>query len=105
MRAMPALAAAVAALALLVTAVAADPQRPRPAPADDAGIVAAIIAASIATYRAATSGACACPDDVDKAGRRCGGRSAHSRGGGHHVLCSPADVTPAMIAAWRQKRR
>lgn len=44
------------------------------------------------------SGSCACPYDTDRAGRRCGGRSAYSRPGGASPLCFEHDVTPEMIA-------
>lgn len=71
----------------------------------DAAVIAALIAASIAAYRAGTGGNCACPNDVDRAGRRCGARSAHSRPGGWDVLCYPADITPAMIAAHRARKQ
>lgn len=43
---------------------------------------------SIAAY----SGSCPCPYSVDRAGRRCGARSAYSRPGGARPLCYPADV-------------
>jgi hypothetical protein len=43
---------------------------------------------SIAAY----PGSCPCPYSSDRAGRRCGARSAHSRGGGRAPLCFPADV-------------
>jgi endonuclease YncB( thermonuclease family) len=32
--------------------------------------------------------ACLCPDDVDRAGRRCAGRSAYSRAGGAKPVCA-----------------
>jgi hypothetical protein len=32
-------------------------------------------------------GACICPDDVDRAGHRCAGRSAYSRPGGAEPVC------------------
>ncbi|NOT70615.1 MAG: hypothetical protein HOP09_04790 [Hyphomicrobium sp.] len=66
-----------------------------------AAVVAAIIAASIAFYKADSGGPCACPNDVDRAGRKCGKRSAHSRSGGYDVTCYPSDVTPDMISSWR----
>lgn len=43
---------------------------------------------SIAAY----PGSCPCPYNVDRAGRRCGARSAHSKPGGAAPLCYPADV-------------
>jgi hypothetical protein len=70
----------------------------------DAAIVASIIAASIAAYRVGAKGPCACPSDVDRAGRSCGRRSAHDRAGGWVVLCSASDVTKAMIDAYRRQK-
>ena len=35
------------------------------------------------------SGNCACPNDIDSAGRRCGGRSSYSRAGGYNAVCTP----------------
>jgi hypothetical protein len=43
---------------------------------------------SIAAY----SGSCPCPYSTDRAGRRCGARSAHSRRGGAAPLCFASDV-------------
>lgn len=43
---------------------------------------------SIAAY----SGSCPCPYSTDRAGRRCGARSAYNRPGGRAPLCYPADV-------------
>jgi hypothetical protein len=58
------------------------------ASAASGGDVQQAIRQSIAAY----SGSCPCPYSTDRAGRRCGGRSAHSRGGGAAPLCFPADV-------------
>jgi hypothetical protein len=72
------------------------PSRQREEPTgNQAEIVAAIIAQSRSSYR----GNCGCPDDRDRAGRRCGGRSAYSRAGGATVICYERDVTPDMILA------
>ena len=71
----------------------------------DAAIIAALIALSIAAYRAGGPGKCACPDDTDKAGHRCGARSAHSRSNGWVVACSPADITKQMIEAYRSQQQ
>ncbi len=46
---------------------------------------------SIAAY----PGSCPCPYSTDRAGRRCGARSAYSRPGGRAPLCYPADVRGA----------
>lgn len=51
------------------------------------------------------SGSCPCPYNVDRGGRRCGGRSAYSRPGGRSPLCYPQDVTPAMIERYRQSQQ
>ena len=88
------------------------PGSAKPAPKDDrtkevltdTAIVAALIAASIAAYRAGGPGPCACPEDTDRAGHRCGKRSAHDRPGGWVVQCYATDINAAMIAAERAKR-
>lgn len=49
--------------------------------------------------RDAYSGSCACPYDVDTAGRKCGARSAYSRGGGASPLCYPSDLKGEQIKA------
>jgi hypothetical protein len=59
-----------------------------PASAQSNADVQRQIRQSIAAY----PGSCACPYSTDRGGRRCGGRSAYSRGGGHAPLCYPADV-------------
>jgi hypothetical protein len=59
----------------------------------DAQIKQRLIRQSIASY----PGSCPCPYNTDRAGRRCGARSAYSRPGGYAPLCYPADVTPAMV--------
>lgn len=52
--------------------------------------------------RARYPGNCACPYDRDRAGRRCGGRSAYSRPGGYAPLCFERDISPADIKRYRQ---
>jgi hypothetical protein len=64
----------------------------------DAEIRTLLIRRSLASY----SGNCPCPYFVDRAGRRCGARSAYSKPGGESPLCFPEDVTPAMIQAFRK---
>jgi hypothetical protein len=66
----------------------------------DAAIIAILIAASIASYKAMGK-PCSCPEDVARNGSRCGGRSAWSKPGGFTPLCYPADVTADMIKAYR----
>lgn len=62
-----------------------------------ATIAAGIVAASIAAYRQGGSGPCACPDDRDSRGSRCGKRSARDRPGGWTVYCYLSDVPAALI--------
>ena len=101
--------AAILLLSAGVLSAFADAAPPVPATSEsktkevltDAAIVAAIIAASIAYYRANAKGPCACPEDTDRAGHRCGRRSAHDRAGGFVVQCYVSDVTQEMIQAYR----
>lgn len=66
----------------------------------DAAIRQKIIKESIAYY----PGNCPCPYNTDRAGRRCGGRSAWSRPGGHAPKCYAGDVTAAEVKAYRAGR-
>ncbi|PXA94397.1 hypothetical protein DMC47_20800 [Nostoc sp. 3335mG] len=59
-----------------------------------------LIKQSIASY----PGNCPCPYNSARNGSRCGGRSAWNRGGGYAPLCFASDVTPAMVARYRQGR-
>lgn len=52
-----------------------------------------MISESIARY----PGSCPCPYNHDRAGRRCGGRSAWNRAGGYSPLCFPEDIGPDQI--------
>jgi hypothetical protein len=63
----------------------------------DAQIKQKIIKASIANY----SGNCPCPYNTKSNGHRCGGNSAHSRGGGASPKCFASDISPADVKAWR----
>ena len=65
----------------------------------DAEIKQAIIDESIASYR----GSCPCPYNTDKAGRKCGARSAYSRPGGAAPLCYEKDVTQRMVDDYRKR--
>ena len=58
-----------------------------------------LIKESIASY----PGTCACPYNVDRAGHRCGRRSAYSRPGGYAPLCYPNDVTEEMVKKYRKE--
>lgn len=85
---------AFAATALLIAAGTAYAQ-------SDAEVKQRIIRQSIASY----PGSCACPYNVDRAGRSCGRRSAYSRPGGFAPQCYPNDVSAADIANWRRTQR
>ena len=64
----------------------------------DAEIRQLIIKESIAGY----GGSCPCPESTDRAGKRCGARSAYSKAGGKSVLCYETDVTEKMIDEYRK---
>jgi hypothetical protein len=87
---------------------------PVPAPADkpktaqengkaarDAVAIAALIIQESRQSYYASGHPCACPDDVTRSGRRCGGNSAYSRPGGAAPLCYDSDVSAEMIARYR----
>ena len=84
-------------LAAIAAAVVAATFATAAAGQTDAQIKQRIIRQSIASY----SGSCPCPYNVDRAGRRCGARSAYSRPGGAAPICYASDVTPAMVRAAR----
>ncbi len=69
------------------------PSSARPA-FDRDQVVDAIIKASLRSY----SGACPCPYNTMRSGRRCGGNSAYSKPGGRSPICYPSDVSDRMIA-------
>jgi hypothetical protein len=73
-------------------------QTPKTRKTDDA-IKQEIITESIAGYR----GSCPCPYNTDRAGSRCGARSAYSRPGGASPICYAKDVTPKMVDDFRRK--
>ena len=59
-----------------------------------------IIRQSIAAY----PGSCPCPYNRDRAGRRCGGRSAWSRPGGRSPICYESDVSEARLSTYFARR-
>jgi hypothetical protein len=67
----------------------------------DTDIKRELIAASIAAYR----GSCPCPYSTDRAGHRCGGRSAYSKPGGVAPLCYESDVTQKMVDEYRRTQK
>ena len=54
----------------------------------------------LAESQAAYPGNCPCPENRDRAGRRCGKRSAWSKAGGYHPICYPDEVSDDMINQW-----
>ncbi|HEY5800545.1 MAG TPA: hypothetical protein VIT92_10010 [Burkholderiaceae bacterium] len=60
-----------------------------------------IIAESQASY----PGNCACPYNTMRNGRSCGGRSAWSRRGGYAPICYENEVTPEMMASFRERHK
>jgi hypothetical protein len=66
--------------------------------------IAAIIIQVSRDHYHASGKPCACPDDLMRNGRACGGRSAYSRPGGASPFCYPSDVTAAMIDSYRRKQ-
>lgn len=67
-----------------------------------AAAIAAIIVKTSRDQYYATGHPCACPNDLMRNGRACGGRSAYSRPGGASPLCYPTDVTAEMIETYRR---
>jgi len=65
----------------------------------DSVLIQRIIAESLDSYPSS----CACPYSRDRAGRRCGKRSAYNKPGGYAPVCFPGDVTKAMIEAFRSR--
>ena len=58
-----------------------------------------IVRESVASY----SGSCACPENIDAAGRRCGARSAYSKPGGARPICYSHDVTDEQVREFRSR--
>ena len=71
----------------------------RPSGPSDAEIRRILVTQSISRY----SGSCPCPYNTDRAGRRCGRRSAYSKPGGASPLCYPGDVSDRAVAAYRAR--
>lgn len=57
-----------------------------------------LIQDSISSY----PGNCPCPYNTDRAGRRCGKRSAYNRAGGYAPLCFENDITQEMIDEYKK---
>lgn len=84
---------------LLLGLVMAWPMVGRAEAASDKEIRQQMIRESIAAY----SGNCPCPYNRDRAGRRCGKRSAWSKPGGAEPLCFEDDVSDEMVRGYRQR--
>jgi hypothetical protein len=89
----------IARLAFLIWALGLASGQPKDAGKTDGEIKQTIIDESIASYR----GNCPCPYNLDRAGHRCGARSAYSRPGGASPICYAKDVTQEMIDAYRRR--
>ena len=68
----------------------------------DAVIAAILVEESRNAYHA-TGRPCACPDDLMRNGRRCGGNSAYSRPGGAQPYCYVSDVSLSAIESRRSR--
>jgi len=67
--------------------------------ASDSEIRQFIIQQSIRSY----PGSCPCPYNVDRAGRRCGRRSAYSKAGGYAPLCYSEDISNDDVRKFRDE--
>jgi SH3-like domain-containing protein len=85
-------------------------ERPNPGPARQVAVPTsreiqaarrAIIRQSIASY----PGSCPCPYNVDRGGRRCGGRSAWSRPGGYSPICYDSDINDSRLSSYFARQR
>jgi hypothetical protein len=56
-----------------------------------------IVAESLASY----PGNCPCPYNTDRAGRKCGARSAWSKPGGRSPMCYAKEVTDEQVRQFR----
>ncbi|TQV89386.1 hypothetical protein [Aliikangiella coralliicola] len=84
----------LAALGVVVLIIQVDAKEPL----SDKEVTNILIKQSIRNY----SGNCPCPYNRDRAGRRCGKRSAWSKPGGASPLCFASDVTKEMIGEFRR---
>jgi hypothetical protein len=60
-----------------------------------------MIEESISSY----PGNCPCPYNLDRAGRRCGARSAYSRAGGYSPLCFASDISDGRVNEYRARHK
>ena len=87
------------AIGVLPCSSAAQSSAGGPSGPSDAEIRRILVRQSISRY----SGSCPCPYNTDRAGRRCGRRSAYSKPGGASPLCYPGDVSDRAVAAYRAR--
>ena len=80
--------------AALAAILAPQPGQAKP---PDADVRKRIVEQSIEAY----PGNCPCPYNQDRAGRRCGKRSAYDRPGGYSPKCYPSDVSEAEVDAYK----
>lgn len=73
----------------------------KPATYTDAQVRQRMIQESIRGY----SGSCPCPDNVDRAGRRCGARSAYSKPGGASPICYAEQISDESVEAYRNRHK
>ena len=67
----------------------------------DAQIKQQVIRESIERY----PGSCPCPYSTDRAGRRCGNRSAYDRPGGYALKCFDGDVSVDEVREYRARHK
>ena len=89
------------AIGALPCSSSARPSAGRPSGRSDAEIRRILVRQSISRY----SGSCPCPYNTDRAGRRCGRRSAYSRPGGASPPCYPGDVSDRAVEAYRARTK
>lgn len=87
----------------VISAPAPQPKRRTAAPTSREITAArnAIIRQSIAAY----PGSCPCPFSRDRAGRRCGNRSAWSKPGGYSPICFDSDVSASRLSTYLARNR
>ena len=88
-----------ATVLLLMTPVGFSVASEEEAAKSDSEIRRILIRNSIRSY----SGSCPCPYSTDRAGRRCGKRSAYSRPGGASPLCYERDVSQSTVDKHRER--
>jgi hypothetical protein len=67
----------------------------------DAQIRNLIVEQSMRSY----PGNCPCPFNVDRAGRRCGARSAYNRAGGYAPVCFAREISDEQVRLYRATQR